>query len=370
MIDFRKLQAFFNTFIKQTYSSDISTDVLKVTFDRRLIFFVLVLGISLAQPSISEAAHHYLGYVQVGEGDELLQHLDDPEQLRLMVILLVIFALLSLFGMLYVVNTNKILQSNNKLIIEQKNKISDQKDALEFQNETLEELNIEKNNMLSVVAHDLKVPLGNIQGLVGLMYLQKDNLTPEQVEYLDLIKKVSFDGSSMVDNMLNVHKIEAELQKMTLARYDILQIIENVVKAQRTSADSKHVGIEVLCDKDEVFIETDKQYFHQIISNLLSNAIKFSPEGSLIEISVEDSNSSIHVNVKDEGPGMNPSDQKRIFTGYQKITGSNGEEFKSTGFGLAIVSKLSEKLGAKINVDSVQGEGTTIGIEVRKSAQD
>ena len=104
-------------------------------------------------------------------------YLEDADDLKLIVVLLIAFAFLAMFGLIYVVKSHRALSSNFKLIEQQRNKISDQNEALAFQNESLEELNIEKNNMLSVVAHDLNTPLGNIQGLVGLLLLDKPNYT-------------------------------------------------------------------------------------------------------------------------------------------------------------------------------------------------
>lgn len=294
-------------------------------------------------------------------------YLEDEADLKLIVVLLIAFAFLAIFGLIYVVKSHRALSSNFKLIEQQRNKISDQNEALAFQNESLEELNIEKNNMLSVVAHDLKTPLGNIQGLVGLLLLDKPNYTKEQQEYMSIIKKVSQDALHMVNNMLNVHKIESELQQMTLGKYNLVDIVQAVVKLHEPLAATQQIQIEVVDDDKEYLAETDKQYFHQIISNILSNAVKFSPDGSLVQISFGDSGNTITVSVKDDGPGISAGDQKRLFSGYQKITSQTTGEEQSTGFGLAIVSRLVEKLQGKIKVDSAPNEGTVISVEIQKN---
>ena len=184
---------------------------------------------------------------------------------------------------------------------------------------------------------------------------------------MSIIKKVSQDALHMVNNMLNVHKIESELQQMTLGKHNLVDIVQTVVKLHEPLAATQQIQIEVVDGDKEYLAETDKQYFHQIISNILSNAVKFSPDGSLVEIIFVDSGKTITVSVKDDGPGISAGDQKRLFSGYQKITSQTTGEEQSTGFGLAIVSRLVEKLQGKIKVDSAPNEGTVISVEIQNN---
>ena len=293
---------------------------------------------------------------------------DSGDQLKYIVILLVIFAFVAMFGLIYVFKSHNELKNNYRIIETQRNQISEKNEALAFQNESLEELNIEKNNMLSVVAHDLKIPLGNIQGLVGLLLLDKDKFTVQQLEYLNIIKKVSIDGTGMVNNMLNVHKIESELQKMTLGNHDIVEVVKNVIKSHESLARMNNIDVKIKNSPGSLKIHTDKQYFHQVISNILSNAIKFSPENSTVIIKFENKEYSVVVSIIDTGSGISQTDQKRLFSGYQKITSDKTGEDASTGFGLAIVRRLVEKLDGKIRVDSEIDKGTTMSVEFIKSA--
>jgi signal transduction histidine kinase len=326
------------------------------------IFITALLFIPHARAEVYSAQEPGSELVQSGGADDDLTA-EETEQLKVIVILLVVFAFIAMFGLIYVVKSHRELKNNYRIIETQRNEISEKNEALAFQNESLEELNIEKNNMLSVVAHDLKVPLGNIQGLVGLLLLEKDKLTKQQLDYLDIIKKVVIDGTNMVNNMLNVHKIESELQQMNLAKHDLIDIVNTVIRSHESLAATKNIVVELKDSPDELWINTDKQYFHQIISNLLSNAIKFSPENSTVSICFHDRDYSVLVSVCDEGPGISPEDQKRLFSGYQKITSNKTGEQASTGFGLAIVRRLVEKLDGKIKIESELDKGTTISVE-------
>jgi signal transduction histidine kinase len=290
---------------------------------------------------------------------------EDPEQLKLVVILIIIFAFVAIFGLIFVVRSYSELKKQYSVIESQHKEIADKNDELGFKNEALEGINMEKNNMISVVAHDLKTPLGNIQGLVELIKLDGQVLTKEQLKYLELLKKVSTDAADMVDVMLNVHRIESELHELALHEYDIVELLNWVIKLHEPAALLKKTNIVFESADDTCLFKTDKQYFQQIISNITQNAVDFSPKNSTIKVALVETNSKIIVSVTDEGKGIPVSDQKRLFSGYRKVTDEDGGE-KPTGMGLAIVFRLLEKLHGKIDVKSKLGQGTTFTIELIK----
>jgi signal transduction histidine kinase len=224
---------------------------------------------------------------------------------------------------------------------------------------------MEKNNMISLVAHDLKAPLGNIQGLVELIKLDEQLLNKDQVQYLELMKKVSIDTSSMVDIMLNVHRIESELHRLTLHEYDIIELLHKVINLHEPAAKLKKTSIIFESEVTSCLINTDKQYFQQIISNITQNAVDYSPENSTITIVLVESDKKVTVSITDEGPGIVESDQKRLFGGYKKMTTEDGTD-KPAGIGLAIAFRLLEKLHGKIEVKSALGRGATFIVELIK----
>ncbi len=294
-----------------------------------------------------------------GLGDETMTQ----DQLKLIAIVIVIFAFLAIFGLVFVVRSYRELKLQYGVIEAQHKEIADKNEELAFKNESLEEMNMAKNNTISVVAHDFKAPLGNIQGLVELIKLNKETLTDEQLNYLDLLKKVSQDTSEMVDVMLDVHRIEEELHELTLHNHDIVKIINKAIALHEPAALLKKVKISLETEVESCNIDTDKQYFHQIISNILQNAIDFSPKDSTVIISLTENKNSVSIKITDEGPGISESDQKRLFSGYQKLDGE-GNEAKTMGIGLVIVLRLLEKLHGKIDVKSEEGKGTTFVVEL------
>lgn len=295
------------------------------------------------------------------------EYIEDLSQMRVVVLLLIAFAFVIMFGLIYVVKSHRELKHQYSIIDKQKNEIAEKNNELAFINDSLEEMNVEKNNVLSVVAHDLKTPLGNIQGLVELVYLNKETLTEEQTKYLDLIKKVVVDGTSMVNNMLDVHKIEGELKEMTLVQTNVFQTIDKVVKLHEPFANTRKVEVKIKYTNADLSINTDAHYMRQIISNLVSNAIKYTKEESKVDISIEENDNSIEILISDEGPGIRDDQMKRLFAGYNPSQNGADEDKTSTGFGLLITRRLIEKLQGKISVSNKpNGGGAVFKVELLK----
>ncbi len=295
------------------------------------------------------------------------EYMEELGNMRVVVLLLIAFAFVIMFGLIYVVKSHRELKHQYTIIEKQKHEITEKNEQLAFNNDSLEEMNIEKNNVLSVVAHDLKTPLGNIQGLVELVNLNKDILSKEQAEYLALISKVVTDGIGMVNNMLDVHKIEAELKEMVLVYTNVQEIIEKVTKLHEPSALAKKIEVKVDHSSRELEINTDAQYLRQILSNLVSNAIKYSDEEGLVDIKVTEGEKSIKIEVSDTGKGIDSDQMRRLFAGY-KVAGKSGNDKASPGFGLLITRRLVDKLKGKISVENkATGSGAKFIVELLKS---
>ncbi len=321
-------------------------------FNRFKLFFFFIIFQSI---SISS------GFAQVVQD---AAHLEDLSNMRTLVLLLLAFAFVIMFGFIYVVKSHRELKHQYTIIDKQKNEIAEKNEQLAFSNDSLEEMNIEKNNVLSVVAHDLKTPLGNIQGLVELVKLNEDTLTKEQKEYLDLVGKVVTDGIGMVNNMLDVHKIEAELKEMVLINTNVYDIIEKVTKLHAPAILAKSVKINVDMADRGLQINTDAQYLRQIISNLVSNAIKYTPNNTSVNIAVSENDNIIEITVSDEGKGISDDLMKRLFAGY-KVKGSGSDEKASSGFGLLITRRLVDKLKGKISAENkTTGTGAVFKVEL------
>lgn len=317
---------------------------------RFFLFFIFYIGIHVTST--------------VAQASQDVEYFEDLGNMRMVVLLLISFAFLIMFGLIYVVKSHRELKHQYTIIDKQKNEIAEKNEELAFSNDSLEEMNIEKNNVLSVVAHDLKTPLGNIQGLVELINLNEENLNKDQAGYLTLITKVVSDGIGMVNNMLDVHKIEAELKEMVLVNTNVYDIIDKVVKLHEPSTLAKKVQLNIEIDNRDLDINTDAQYLRQILSNLVSNAIKYTSDESAVDIKVSENEKSVEISVSDNGKGISKDQMKRLFAGY-KVAGKSDDEKAAPGFGLLITRRLVDKLKGKISVENkVTGTGAVFVVEL------
>ena len=253
-----------------------------------------------------------------------------------------------------------------QLIKSQKEQVENKNEELLFTAESLKDLNKEKNTIISVTAHDLKAPLNNIEGLVNLVMMEKEKLSSDQLNYLKLMQKTAKRARLTIDGILDVHKIESEVDELKSGKVDFIPLLEEIIKTQGTLAKNKKISVTLEADYARTReLHTDPGYFRLIFSNLLSNAIKYSPPEKKITILVTETEHTIKISVDDQGQGMDERMKKRLFAPYSIISGSNGGD-KVIGPGLALTRKLIEKLRGKLQVESTLGKGSTFTVEFFK----
>ena len=147
----------------------------------------------------------------------------------------------------------------------------------------IEELEREKQQIISLVSHDIKAPLNRIFALVQLMHMEGDNLTDEQHNFLDKMHLVVADGLGLIRNLVDYRNLEYRKTELLIEKVNVQQLIQLVIKNFQTIATKKHLTIETDLQPD-VFIQSDHHSIIRIIESLLSNAVKFSPENKVIRI--------------------------------------------------------------------------------------
>jgi len=258
-----------------------------------------------------------------------------------------------------------ILKRQHKIITEQSVEIHKQNVAFARQNQQLSELNIEKQQIIGVVSHDLKGPFNRIFALIQLMNMSNDNLTDDQKEYLGKIHQIAVDGLNMVRNLLDSKKLEDHQLEMTLDTLSLEPFLISFVKNYRTVAEKKRIEILLHCPSD-VNVYVDRLFLSRILDNLLSNAIKFSKPDKTVVVSVEDKKEEVLLHIKDEGPGISEEDQKKLYQKFQRLTARPTAGESSTGLGLSIVKTLVLKMGGNVYCDSVLDQGSTFTVSLKK----
>lgn len=234
---------------------------------------------------------------------------------------------------------------------------------LQESNKELQELNREKDSLMSIVAHDLKSPLSKVKGLVNVVMLD-NNLSEEQESYLKLINNVADNGELLIRDLLDINTFEHSESRIKFLELDVHRVVGELVDSYQQLAHNKDIRVEIIKGEKDIKHTTDLDFLNRILDNLLSNAIKFSEKGRKVEVEVAKVGEDLFVKVKDEGPGISEEDQTKMFKRFQKLSAQPTGGESSTGLGLSIIKVLVERLKGEIAVDSQLKRGTTFTIRI------
>lgn len=239
----------------------------------------------------------------------------------------------------------------------------------------LEKLNEVKNEMLGMASHDLRNPLSAIMSLSEIMLDEKDqdyqNLSEEQKEFLKQIHRSSQFMLSIVEDMLDISKIESGKINLDPDLIDLEKLVKHSVSLNRRLAEKKEIYLEMIEPTQKIEITADAQKLEQVLNNLVTNAIKYSHSGTQITVQIQkNDDSSIILSVEDEGQGIPEEEQDNLFKPFGKTsTKATGGE-TSTGLGLAITRRIVEAHGGEIWVESEVGKGSTFYVKLPTDVDD
>jgi signal transduction histidine kinase/CheY-like chemotaxis protein len=214
-----------------------------------------------------------------------------------------------------------------------------------------------KDQFLSTMSHELRTPLNAILGFSDLLADESYGpLNERQQRYVNHVHTGGKHLLSLINDILDLSKIEAGRMELALESLPVERVFGEVLSAMRPLADKKcH-----LLSKDaplHLSIQADSTRFKQILMNLLGNAIKFTPTGGRIEVGARLIGDRVRIEVCDNGPGIPPGEQKRIFEAFYRLRDS-GRKTEGTGLGLAITHRLIELHGGELNLESELGVGS------------
>jgi two-component system sensor histidine kinase/response regulator len=235
---------------------------------------------------------------------------------------------------------------------------------LEAKNKKLAELNDLKNKFLGMASHDLRNPISTILGFSKIMLDHGETLDADaKREFLQSIHKVSKDMLTLLEDLLNISTIESGNLDLQLKPGSLKQLVEERIRMYQVMADRKNLATHLDIEEIAEF-SFDANRMSQVIDNLLSNAIKFSPPGKEIYIWLGENNGMAKFSVRDQGPGISPEDQDKLFKHFQKLKARPTADETSHGLGLAIAKKMVEAHKGKITVESQPGSGATFSFEI------
>ncbi len=230
----------------------------------------------------------------------------------------------------------------------------------------LEMSNKYKSQFLANMSHELRSPLNSMLILSqDLAKNEDDNLTQDQVESAKIIYKGGNDLLTLINEILDLSKIEAGKMTVFIESVQLSEIASLLTSQFKPVSDQKDLNLEcTLSDDLPATIKTDQQKLNQILKNLLSNAIKFTDQGGHVTVNFHKTMQGIGISVIDTGIGIPQDKQEEIFYAFQQVDGSLTRQYGGTGLGLSISKELAKLLGGNIQLSSVEQKGSTFTLNL------
>jgi signal transduction histidine kinase/putative methionine-R-sulfoxide reductase with GAF domain len=231
---------------------------------------------------------------------------------------------------------------------------------IEDKSRQIEAANRHKSEFLANMSHELRTPLNAIIGFSEVLGERMfGELNEKQAEYTEDILSSGRHLLSLINEILDLSKVEAGRMELELAAFDLPLAIDNARTFVRERATKHGINLDVTIDERLGDFVGDERKIKQILLNLLSNAVKFTPEGGRIGIKARQADGSVEISVSDTGIGIAPEDQAKIFEEFRQVGGDYAHKREGTGLGLTLAKKFVELHGGKIWVESEVGKGST-----------
>ncbi|WP_339815776.1 HAMP domain-containing sensor histidine kinase [uncultured Imperialibacter sp.] len=256
----------------------------------------------------------------------------------------------------------EVVQTGALRELESKNaKLEEQKTTIASQSEALEKLIEEKDYIIRILAHDLRNPLSNIDGLADMM--ESKRYVGQEDEFLGMVKRTANNALHLIERVLEMDKAD-QRESIDMDPVDVAEVLQELIESINETARRKDIAIKLNNAARSTSVVGERVYVLQIFENLLSNAIKFSKGGTKVSITVANTNSSLMVKVADEGPGVRPEEEDRLFKKFSKLSSRPTGEESSAGLGLSLVKRYVELLGGKIWHEGGAAIGATFAVEL------
>jgi len=226
----------------------------------------------------------------------------------------------------------------------------------------LKEIDEMKSDFVATVSHDLRSPLTYMRGYATMVPMV-DELSPKQHEYLEKILVGIDQMSQLVDDLLDLGRIEAGVD-LAQERIEVKPLLEGIAEEYWQHAHLAGIKLQVDVADNISPIQGDGSLIRQALTNLVGNAIKYAPNSGPMWLRAEQKNSELILSVQDSGPGIPKQDQMRLFEKFYRVKQRGTEKVKGSGLGLAIVRSIAERHGGRAWCYSQQGEGCTFAISL------
>jgi signal transduction histidine kinase/CHASE3 domain sensor protein len=258
---------------------------------------------------------------------------------------------------------NSQLEEQTGLAEAQRDEANRTKAALQLKARELEQASRYKTDFLANMSHELRTPLNSSLILARLLADNREgNLTPEQVRYAETIQSAGNDLLALINDILDLSKIEAGRMELELSTFHLPTAISNAMTLIRERAQRHGIALGLEVDRRLGEFNADERKVKQILVNLLSNAVKFTPDGGRVDVSAKLDTTKVEIAVKDTGIGIAPEDQQKVFAEFVQVGRDYTRKAEGTGLGLALTKRFVELHGGEIHLDSAPGKGSTFTV--------
>lgn len=256
------------------------------------------------------------------------------------------------------------IKKQNDTLLELHTQLRDKAEELEIQKERAEESTKTKSQFLASMSHELRTPMNSILGLTELI-LQKGILRENDKERLEVVLKNSKRLMNLINDILDLSKIEAGKMELHFEDTSLDELISDVEIYIRPLLINKPLEFKVLkATNTSLIIKTDRSKVTQVLTNLLSNAIKFTERGFVEFKILTNEKSQLVFRISDSGIGISEEEQKIIFDEFRQIDGTSTRKYSGTGLGLNISKKIADLLNGSITVQSQPGIGSSFSLAI------
>lgn len=285
-----------------------------------------------------------------------------------------------LFALL-LIRTNRVRAKDNVLLTEkgnemekllnqlnsQKTEISHQRQLLQKKNIELTSINNQKDELIGIVAHDLKSPINQMSGLISLLGYKNDTWDADELMIYQKLESSNQHLKELVERILDLEAIGKKSLNYLMDEVDMAVVMKETLEDFKEKAMSKNINLESKELEDNLMINADPFFLRQVFENLLSNAIKFSSSDTTVHISSDEMDGYYHISIMDEGPGISKPDQKKLFTKYLTLSAKPTGDESSTGLGLSIVKRYVEEMNGSVWCESQLGKGANFIVAFPKA---
>ena len=220
--------------------------------------------------------------------------------------------------------------------------------------------NRHKSEFLSSMSHELRTPLNAVIGFSEVLKERMfGELNEKQSEYVDDIHSSGAHLLSLINDILDLSKVEAGRMELDLSRFDVAEALDNAITLVRERAARNGIELKLECGPDVGDWTADERKFKQIMLNLLSNAVKFTPSGGTVTVRARPVSGALEIAVSDTGAGISDADQALVFQAFQQVGSDVLKKSEGTGLGLALTKRFIELHGGTIGLESALGKGST-----------